>query len=290
MSFLHVRLALTAVCLLAGTRVIAAPVALAVSTSNNGLYDIYSVPFDGPLVACGSGSSNYCTFFGGDPASADRAINQAPVPSGLVAMTPGGIGPDDIPVAPTPLPGSFLDLTLNSGNTQLTLGTSSITFAPLSLCMGEPSCSSLNVSAVGAGMVLGPPGAPNPGPLTPAGGGSTGATVAVDANGRAVFQVQTGNFVNVDFSRLSQVVTTCTGSMCALVTFDVLSFDMVRYVLEIDYDPTFTSFTGKFIGQTPNNSLLFANLDSVAIPVPATAWLLGPAFGLLGMFRRKRAR
>ena len=108
-----------------------------------------------------------------------------------------------------------------------------------------------------------PTGPANGGPLTPGGGGSTGGTVPVDANGKAVFQVQNGGAIVVDFSQFSEVVTTCSGLQCAAVTFDALFLDVVRYVLEIDYDPTFTSFTGRFIGQTSNNSMVFATLNSV---------------------------
>jgi hypothetical protein len=68
----------------------------------------------------------------------------------------------------------------------------------------------------------------------------------------------------------------------------VLTLDMIRYLLVIDYDPTFTSFTATFIGQTANNSMVFANLisgvsgpniavtDSVA---PAADWLV--PFGIV---------
>jgi hypothetical protein len=101
-----------------------------------------------------------------------------------------------------------------------------------------------------------------------------------------VFEVQNGGAVVVDFSRFSQVVTSCTGSLCGLITGDVLNLDIVRYVLDLQYDPTYTDFTGKFIGQTANNSLVFANLSTV-VPVPAAIWLMGSALGLLGWIRRK---
>ncbi|TFG82152.1 MAG: VPLPA-CTERM sorting domain-containing protein, partial [Chromatiales bacterium] len=41
------------------------------------------------------------------------------------------------------------------------------------------------------------------------------------------------------------------------------------------------------IGMTGNNSMIFANLDT--IPVPAAVWLMGSALGLLGFARRKKA-
>jgi hypothetical protein len=98
----------------------------------------------------------------------------------------------------------------------------------------------------------------------------------VDGNGRAVFQVQNAGGVVVDFSRFSQVVTSCVGGpnppgptpgggFCSLVTGDVLNLDVVRYVLEIDYDPGFTSFTGNFIGETSNASIIRVTLNS-AVP------------------------
>jgi hypothetical protein len=228
----------------------------------NGLSDIYSANFDGALAGCGVGSSTYCTFFGGDP-GATRNITIAPDPTTVENGVPGGIGPTGIPVAPVPAAGSFLNLTLGAGNTTLTLGVSSITFGDVDICIGgQPTCATANVHAENAGIVINAPGAANPGALTPVGGGSTGATVPVDANGRAVFQVQNPPTIMVDFSRFSQVVTSCAGAACALITADVLNLDVVRYVLEIDYDASFTSFTGNFIGETSNNSIITVTLNS----------------------------
>jgi hypothetical protein len=64
---------------------------------------------------------------------------------------------------------------------------------------------------------------------------------------------------------------------------------MNRYRLLVDWDPTFTSFTADFIGETANNSLVFATLNSggVLIPVPAAVWLFGSALGLLGWIRKR---
>jgi hypothetical protein len=271
----------------------AAPATLSDSDPANGLYDIWSSTFDNggaglTNLACVAGST-YCTFFGGDP-SAVHNITITPNPSMLAnnGTTPGGIGPTGIPVAPVPAPGSFLDLTLGGGNASLTLGVSSITFNPVNLCLAVANgCAGINANAYNAGMVINAPGAAIGGALTPVGGGSTGDTVANDGFGKFVFEVNQSPTVMVDFSRFSQVVTSCTGIYCGFVSGDVLKLDMVRYALEIQYDPTYTTFTGKFIGQTANNSLVYANLNSV--PVPAAAWLFGSALGLLGVARRRFA-
>jgi hypothetical protein len=283
------RLAVAAALGLTTSGAMAAPLAL---SQPNGLTRIYSATFDGALTACGGGSSTYCTFFGGDP-SASQNVGITPNPTGLVNNVPGGIGPTHTPAAPVPASGSFLDLTLGGGNTTLTLGDqiaatgdSAVTFAPATVCVTPGSgCALINATVNNAGMVFNPTGPVNGGALTPGGGGSTGDTVAVDGNGKAVFMIQNGGGIVVDFSRFSQVTTSCTGTQCAALTFDALNLDMVRYVLEIDYDPTFTSFTGNFIGQTSNNSMVFATLNSV--PVPAAVWLMGSALGLLGWIRRR---
>ena len=39
---------------------------------------------------------------------------------------------------------------------------------------------------------------------------------------------------------------------------------MIKYRLVIDYDDTFTSFTADFIGQTANNSFVYATLNSAS--------------------------
>jgi hypothetical protein len=90
-----------------------------------------------------------------------------------------------------------------------------------------------------------------------------------------------------DFSTFSSVVTSCSGTLCALI--GILSLDMVRYRFFIDYDPTFTSFTANLIGQTANNSVIWADLNSAVIPVPAAVWLLGSGLVALGALRRRTA-
>ena len=257
---LTTRLSIVAALALTASGTLAANVPIDVGSASNGLTDIYSATFDGALVPCPG--STYCTFFAGDPA-ATRKISIVANPSGVINGVPGGIGPTGIPVAPVPAAGSFLDLTLNGGNTSVTLGVSSISFTAVDICLTETTaCDGLNVHAAGAGMVFNPTGPVNGGALTPAGGGSTGATVPVNASGVAVFQVQNAASVVVDFSRFSQVVTSCTGTYCALITSDTLNLDVVRYVLIIDFDATFTSFTASFVGETGNNSLLYATLNS----------------------------
>jgi len=291
------RLAVTASLALAASGAMAANVAIDTANPVNGLIDIYSATFDGALVACAPGST-YCSFFGGDP-GATRAITTTPNPSGVINAVPGGIGPlggfgvpgTGNPGAPIPVSGSFLDLTLSGGNTLVTLGASSVTFGTINLVTAAGG--GLNANAGGgaggnAGIAIRTPGAAIAGALTPAGGGSTGDTVAVNGLGQAVFQIQGGVPPAIDFSKFSTVVTSCVGGACGLVTFDVLSLDIVRYVLFLDYDPTFTSFTGNLIGQTANSSLVYATLNSAPpIPVPAAVWLMASGLGLLGALRRK---
>lgn len=262
---LMTRLSIATAMALTASGALAAPAAIDTANPINGLTSIFSATFDGALPACGGGATVYCAFFNGDP-PAFRNVTASPYPSKSVNNVPGGIGPAGVPVAPVPAAGSFLDLTLGGGNTTLTLDVSSITFGEVDICIANASsCATLLAHAVNAGIVLNGPYAAIAAPLTPAGGGSTGTvSVPVDANGKAVFQVQNAGAIVADFSRFSQVVTVCTGAQCPLITLDVLNLDMVRYVLEIDYDPTFTSFTGRFIGQTGNASMVFATFNSVA--------------------------
>jgi len=275
-----------------------ANVALDTTNPANGLTDIFSATFDGALSPCAPGGT-YCSFFGGEP-GATRAITTTPNPSGVINAIPGGIGPlggfgapgTGNPAAPIPVSGSFLDLTLSGGNTQVTLGASSVTFGAINLVTAAGG--GLNANAGGgaggnAGIAIRTPGAAIAGALTPGGGGSTGGTVAVDGQGKAVFQIQGGTGLPIDFSKFSTVVTSCVGGACGLVQFDVLSLDIVRYVLELDYDPTFAFFTGNLIGQTANSSLVYATLNTV-VPAPAAGWLLLTAVGGLVARRLKAGR
>ena len=56
-------------------------------------------------------------------------------------------------------------------------------------------------------------------------------------------------------------MTSCSGPACAAL--GSLSLDMVRYRLFVQWDPTFTQFTSTFIGQTGNNAMVYANLNTV---------------------------
>jgi hypothetical protein len=251
---------------LVGSGAMAANIAIDTTNASNGLTGIYSASFDPPLSPCGGGSPSYCSFFGGDPTSG--AVLVTPTPSGVINAVPGGIGPLGIPVQPVPASGSFLDLTLTGGNTSLTLGAgSSISFGDVAISI--PSVAT-TANASGAGMVF-----------------VTGGTTSVDVNGQAEFLINPSPGLAVDFSRFSQVVTSCSGGACALITADILNLDMVRYRLFIDFDPTFTSFTGSFIGQTANNSIVYATLNSAVVPVPAAVWLLGSALAALVGLRRR---
>ncbi len=223
------------------------------TTPPNGLFDIYSATFDPPLTPDGS-------FFGGTP-PASRAIVVTPTPTGVEAVAnttickQDFIDPKDVPPCPlgtlypvaTP---STLDLTLSAGNTQLAIDGGNAFFPNLSLVISGGTANQTDIVAEGASMIT---FAPSPG------------TVPIDGNGVAVFEIDIAPATAVDFATFTEIVTSCQGPLCALIP--ILTLDMQRYRLTIDWDPTFTSFTADFIGQTANNSMVFATLNSV-VPVP----------------------
>ncbi len=261
------RLALTAALTLASSVVLAAAQPISVYNPTNGLTGIYSGSFAGPLAPCSGGSPSYCSFFGGLPSAGQlAAVNISPNASGVVNALPGGIGPTGIPVAPVPASGSYLDLTLSGGNTALTLSGGTITFGGATLTI-VPAATTAVTS--GAGMVF--DAAPQ--------------VTSVNGLGQAEFLVNLAPGLAVDFSRFSQVTTSCVGGVCGLIVGDVLNLDMVRYRLFVQYNPSFTDFDATFIGQTGNNSMVFANMSTV--PVPAAVWLMGSGLGLLSFLRRK---
>jgi hypothetical protein len=247
----------------------AAPVPIDTLDASNGLYDVFSATFDGALSPCSGSSPSYCAFFGGDPGPT-RAVQLAPSPSMVVGAVPGGIGPGGVPPAAVPASGSFLNLTLGAGNSTLTLGGgSAITFGDVAITI-SPQSTTANVH--NAGIVL-----------------NAGGSAPLNADGQAELLIDTFPGIAVDFSRFSQIVTSCTGPLCVLLTADILSLDMVRYRLFVDFDPTFTSFTADFIGQTNGNSLVFARFNSAVVPVPGGVWMLASALGSLGWIIRRRA-
>jgi hypothetical protein len=254
----------------------AAGYGLSTGDPSNGLTNIYSSTIDGGSLGnnrgpCTGSSPPYCAFFGLDLLTG-VAVSFAPNPSGVTTNVPGGIGPAFSPnTTPTPGNGSFLDITLSGGNTSATLNGGVVTFGTvlLNILFGNTT-----VTATDAGFVLLP--------------GQAGmAGVAVDGNGIAEFLVglagNTGPVVG-DFSSFSAVTSGCAGSLCGLIP--ALSLDMKAYRLLVDFDPTFTTFTASLIGQTGNNSLLYATLNT---PVPGAVWLFGSALGMLGLARRRSA-
>ncbi len=242
--------------ILAGHDATAAPVAIDTGDASNGLDDIFSVTFDGPLAACSGSSPSYCSFFGGAP-GAGRSLALTPNPTGVMNGIPAGI-------VPTPASGSFLDLTLGANNSSVTLTGGTIRLPDFQIAIrGETF-----VTVSGAGFVL--DAAPQ--------------VASVDADGRAEFLVNLAPSTAADFSTFTSVVTSCQGSLCPLIP--ILTLDMVRYRLFIDYDPSFTSPSADFIGQTANNSMVHANLS--AVPLPAAGWLVGTAFGMTGLLMRRR--
>lgn len=221
---------------------------------SNGFTDLFSTTFDGSLVPCSGSSPAYCTFFGGEPPNPIRAVIITPTPTGAVNGVPLGF-------ASAPAAGSYLDLT-RSGN-QLTLagGTISVPSLILQIKGGTPAAT--DVSANGAGVVF----------------DTAPQTATLDANGRAEFLINLAPSTAVDFSDFTTVafapIGSCAGPLCSLIS--ILTLDMVRYRLVIDYDPTFTYFTADYIGQTANNSLLAITMNSVAPEIAVSDSVAPPA-------------
>ncbi len=241
------------------------------SSANNGLLGIYSATFDPPLnPGCGPGklTAAECAFFGGQTPATEE-ITIVPTPTGVTATADTSQCVQNFPTLPevtppcatlyaSPTP-SALDLTLSASNTQLAISGGDVFFPNLTIVISNGTASQTDVFAKGASIIN----------LVPSPG-----TVPVDGNGIAVFEVDVAPGLAADFATFSQIVTSCTGPLCALIP--ILTLDMIRYRLTIDWDPTFTFFTANFIGQTANNSLVFATMDS-GIPDIAVTDSVAPA-------------
>jgi hypothetical protein len=257
------RLGLAATLALAANGAFAAVYQLDTASATNGLYKVYSSTFDGALTPCSGGSPSYCSFFGGDAPTATGAIQFSPTFTGVTNAVPAGI-------AGTPPSGSFLDITVAGGTATLNGGT--VTAPANTIIIGGTTSVGVN----NAGFVV-----------------STAGSGTIDGNGQVEILVNSNPALAADFSTLGAAVTSCVGGsppvagggLCPLL--GVLSLDMVRYRLFLDFNPVFSAFTGSFIGQTGNNSLVYATLNSTLVPVPAAVWLMGSAIGLLGWVRRR---
>jgi hypothetical protein len=211
--------------------------------SGNGILDIYSATFDGPMVPPAD------PLFGGTrPPTVEVIIN--PAPTGVIS----GIVP--LGITPEPAAGSFLDLTLGNSNTELTIQGGTISFPDLTLTVSITT----EVLAEGAGMVF----EATPVIVSDGDDGSVDGVFVLEV-GPPFGQLEQGT--KVDFSDFSVVAPpqNCSGPLCGAIS--VLTLDMVRYRLIIDWDPTFNFFTADFVGQTSNNSMVFSTLNSV-VPSP----------------------
>ncbi|MBL8202030.1 MAG: choice-of-anchor D domain-containing protein [Chromatiales bacterium] len=225
-----------------------APVAVDTTSPANGFTDLFSATFDGALSACTPADPAWCAFFNGKPGP-NRNIVITPTPTGAINGVPLGITPE-------PVAGSYLDLTLNGARTEVTISGGTIAVPAITLTIQGGTPNSTAVNAGGAGVVF----------------SSVPQTAALDANGRAEFLVNLAPSIAADFSTFSVIVGapngSCSGPLCAIIP--ILTLDMVRYRLVIDYDPTFTTFTADFIGQTGNNSILSITMNSVVPKISVT--------------------
>ncbi len=223
-------------------------VAIDTTSPANGITDLYSATFDGSLQPCGPSSPAYCTFFNGEPRPG-RNIVITPSPTGYISAVPLGI-------TPTPPSGSYLDLTLNGPRTQVTIAGGVLAYPSITLTILGSTANATVVNANGGGVVF----------------DTAPQTATLNAQGQAEFLVNLAPAIAVDFSQFSVVafppIGSCAGNLCSLIP--ILTLDMVKYRLFIDYDPTFTYFTASFIGQTGNNSVLSMAINSVAPEIVVT--------------------
>ena len=228
---------LLAIALLASAAGRAETYSLNTADASNGIFDIFSTTFDGSLVPCNLPPNPVpydaatCTFFNGYTPS-NRALIITPNPTGIIDGVPGGIA-----AAPS---ASYMNLTLANNNTEVTLTGGALKFAELTITISGSTV----VLAENAGFVF----------------NAAAQTTAVNASGQATFEVSLAPGIAVDFSTFNDVVTSCTGPLCGLIP--ILTLDMVRYQLVVDFDDTFSTFTGSLLGQTANNSMVFATINA----------------------------
>lgn len=257
------RLAIGATLAVASVGAMSSPVAISTADPANGLTMIFSTSINGALAPCTGADPAWCSFFGGKP-GAVNSIALTPNPTGIANLVPGGI-------TPTPASGSYLDLEqikdMDNKVVELKLTGGVVAFPAMTITIGGTTV--INPSGV-AGFVF--DAAPQ--------------VTSVNAAGEAEFLVNLSPAFAADFSTFSTIVQApdCTGPLCGLI--GILSLDMVRYRLFIDYDDSFSSFTATFRGQTATAALIDTNLNSV--PVPAAAWLMVPAIGAVAARARRR--
>jgi len=250
-------LLLAAALILSALAATAAEFAIDPTNPNNGLTDIYSATFDPPLNPSCTGAPDpaACAFFGGQP-PATRAIVVTPTPTGVEAVADTTLCVQDfsgtkvVPPCPAgtlysaPTP-STLNLTLSANNTQLAINDGNIFLPNLTLTINGGTSNQTDVVAEGASIINFAPSA---------------GSVPIDASGVAIFEIDLAPSIAADFATFTDIVTNCTGPLCALIP--ILTLDMIRYRLIVDWDPTFSFYTADFTGQTANNSMVFATLNS----------------------------
>ena len=179
---------------------------------DNGLFDIYSATFDPPLDPAGGDP-----FFGG-ALPPTREITIIPNPTGMLAaadttqciqaFNPAVPAPPIVPpcttLYPTATPSS-LDLTLSAGNTRLAINGGNVFLPNLTINISG----STDVLAEGASMInfVASP-----------------ETFPINGSGVAVIEIDIQPATAVDFATFTEIVTSCTGPLCALIP--ILTLDM----------------------------------------------------------------
>jgi hypothetical protein len=256
-SSLTQRLTLGAATLLLGvTSASAAVVTRTFAINSATIVDLYSATFDGALTPCGGSPTQECTFFGGTP------------PAGRdITVTNIGTGDGSLNVNYEDTTGEILQV-----------NSMKIRVPDITIVIADPGGATTTTTVQG--------NAANDVPFIESGYGTAGrdlngplvaavvvgrSTVDADqapALGQAsVFQHSDApNPDAPDFAVFSQIVDTCVGPFCVLITGDTLTLDGVRYRLEGTISGAGGDSLVLKVG-TGNNSIYQVNLSTALEPV-----------------------
>jgi hypothetical protein len=229
------------------------------------IVDLYSATFDGPLSPCTGGEldPDECTFFNGSQ-PAGRAI--------VVTSAPASNATGTFNVDYDSVTGNILtvnSMVINLPDATLTIagGTPDETIVTIIQGNGVPTANDRLFIESGT---IAPNGTADAHQVRTLIGSSVGLFEHDDAPNTDV----------PDFAIFSDIVDSCTGSLCALIP--ILSLHGVRYRLK----GTVSGTGGDSLQLQAGNKWIY-KVNFTTVPVPATAWLFGSALLLLGWLRRK---
>ena len=232
-SSLNQRLTLAAATLLLGAASASAAVVTRTFSINSALItDLFSATFDGALSPCGGSPTQECTFFNGSlPVARNVAVTNNTVGGGSLNVNYEDTTGEILQVNSMKLRLPNITIVISGTTTTNTIQGNGLGIDNL----GNPVAVANDVPFIesGYGTIARDLNGPPLGGGDSLGKGTADADQAPAVGQASVFQHSDAPNIDApDFAVFTDIIDTCSGPLCALITSGILTLDAVRYRLE----------------------------------------------------------